>query len=172
MVAQEIDRQAVTAALNEVVEFELAGVVRFTHYSLMVTGPHRIPIVAFLKQQANESLLHAQRAGEILTGYGGHPGMRIAKLEETHQHSLKDILAESHAHELRAVGMYRRLLEMVADRSVYLEEYARSMIAAEEGSLIEFGKMLRDFSLADAASPGAMLHPQPKQSRRRRAEEE
>ena len=52
-------------------ECELAGVVRYTHSSMMVSGPHRIPIVDFLKEQANESLIHAQQAGEILLAWMG-----------------------------------------------------------------------------------------------------
>ena len=78
----KIDTKEVTDLLNEIMEYELAGVVRYTHYSLMVTGPHRLPIVDFLKEQANESLMHAQQAGEILTGLDGHPSQKIAVIED------------------------------------------------------------------------------------------
>ena len=74
--------------LNRIMEAELAGVVRYTHYSLMITGPHRIPLVDFLKEQANESLIHAQQAGELLTGLGGHPSQGIAMIEESNQHGI------------------------------------------------------------------------------------
>lgn len=127
-------------------EFELAGVVRYTHYSLMVTGPNRIPIVDFFKTQASESLLHAQQAGEILTGIGGHPSQRIAPIEESYQHSVSDLLKESLNHEQEALDMYKRLLETVENASVYLEEYTRGMIGTEELHTIELRKMLRDFS--------------------------
>jgi bacterioferritin len=132
-------------ALKSIVEMELAGVVRFTHYALMVRGPYRLPIVAFLQQQASESLLHAQRAGEIMTGLGGHPSMRISKIEETGQHAIKDILEESWAHEKRAIELYRSLLDVVAGKNIFLEEYARSMVAAEEEHVMELTKMVRDF---------------------------
>ena len=61
-----MNTQKVNKILNEIMEYELAGVVRYTHYSLMITGPYRLPIVEFLKEQANESLQHAQQAGELL----------------------------------------------------------------------------------------------------------
>jgi bacterioferritin len=138
------DLPAVTRLLSRIVAFELAGVVRFTHYSLMINGPSRIPIVTFLKQQASESLLHAQQAGEILTGLGGHPEMGIAALEETGRHRLADVLAEGLEHERRAVTLYRELLSVVEGRSVYLEEFARGQVAAEELGAMEFHKMLRD----------------------------
>lgn len=132
--------------LNTIMEFELAGVVRYTHYSLMVTGPNRIPIVTFFKAQANESLLHAQQAGEILTGLEGHPSQRIAPIEETYQHTVQDILKESLNHETQALNLYKQLLDVVQDASVYLEEYARGMIGQEELHTIELRKMLRDFA--------------------------
>ncbi len=140
----EADEREACAALQRVLELELAGVLRFVHYGLMVTGPHRLPIVEFFKAQANESLLHAERAGEILTGLGGHPSMKVASIEESGEHGVEAILAESLEHEKTAVGAYAKLLEIVQGKSVFLEEYARSMVAAEEEHQIELRKMLRD----------------------------
>lgn len=142
---RELDLKATTDLLNSIMEFELAGVVRYTHYSLMVTGPNRIPIVAFFKAQASESLLHAQQVGEILTGLEGHPSQRIAPIEETYQHSVRNILEESLNHEKKALDMYKKLLEIVENASVYLEEFARTQIGQEELHNIEIKKMLRDF---------------------------
>lgn len=136
----------VTSILNEIMEYELAGVVRYTHYSLMIVGPHRLPIVQFLKEQANESLLHAQQAGELLTGLEGHPSQKIAEIVETNNHSIKDILQESLAHELHALGLYKNLLKEVDGSSVYLEEYSRALIGQEEQHQLELKKMLKDFS--------------------------
>jgi bacterioferritin len=143
---QDLDLEATHRLLNAILEQELAGVVRYTHYALMVTGPNRIPIVQFMKQQASESLLHAQQVGEILTGLDGHPSMRIASIEETHQHSLEQILRESLNHEQSATALYKQLLDVVLDRSIYLEEFARSMIGQEELHALELRKMLRDYS--------------------------
>ncbi|KAM3093816.1 bacterioferritin [Phormidesmis sp. 146-12] len=143
---RELDVKAATNLLNSIMESELSGVVRYTHYSLMVTGPNRIPIVQFLKAQATESLLHAQQAGEILTGLEGHPSLRIAPIEETHKHSIYDILLESLHHESSALSLYKNLLEVVEDASIYLEEFARTMIGQEELHGMELKKMLRDFS--------------------------
>ena len=132
--------------LNSIMEYELAGVVRYTHSSLMVTGPYRIPIVDFLQAQANESLLHAQQAGELLTGLEGHPSQQIAPIDETHKHSIRDILEESLVHEQTALNLYKDLLDEVEGASVYLEEYARTMIGQEELHTMELKKMLRDYS--------------------------
>lgn len=143
---RELDTQSTIQLLNQIMEFELAGVVRYTHYSLMVIGPNRIPIVDFFKAQANESLLHAQEAGEIITGLEGHPSQRIAAIEETNRHSVTDLLQESLNHEQRALDMYKKLLDVVENASIYLEEYTRNKIGQEEMHNLEIKKMLRDFS--------------------------
>ena len=142
---KEIDSKLVFNILNEIMEYELAGVVRYTHSAMMVSGPYRLPIVTFLKEQAAESLMHAQQAGELIVGLDGHPSQRIAKIDETHRHSLKDILEESLDHELHALSLYKKLLGNVADRSIYLEEYARGLIGEEEQHSLELKAMLKDF---------------------------
>ena len=143
---RELDVQKTCEILNAIMEYELAGVVRYTHYSLMVTGPYRIPIVDFMKAQATESLVHAQQAGEVLTGLEGHPNQNIAPIEESHEHSIQAILRESLEHELTALSLYQDLLDVVDGASVYLEEYARGMIGQEELHTMELRKMLRDYS--------------------------
>ena len=107
----ELNLEATHNLLNEIIEYELAGVVRYTHYSLMVRGPSRIPIVEFFKAQAAESLDHAQQAGEILTGLEGHPTVNVATIQETNQHSISALLKESYEHERDAVNLYKKLLE-------------------------------------------------------------
>jgi|TARA_B100001105_G_scaffold232335_1_gene205590 bacterioferritin len=142
----EMDTNTVCKILNEIVEYEMAGVVRYAHSSLMVTGPYRIPIVQFLQEQANESLLHALQAGELITGLDGHPSQVIAKIKESHDHRIITILEESLEHELYAVGLYKKLLKEVTDSSIYLEEYARGQIGMEEQHALEIKKMLKDFA--------------------------
>ena len=140
-----IDSNEVCSILNEIMEYELAGVVRYTHSSMMVSGPYRLPIVTFLKEQAAESLLHAQLAGEKIAGLDGHPSQKIAKIEETNRHTIKDILEESLEHELYALNLYKKLLVAVENKSVYLEEYAIAQIGEEEQHSLELKIMLKDF---------------------------
>ena len=143
---RELDLVQTHTLLSKIIEYELSGVVRYTHSALMVTGPYRMPIIDFLKAQANESLQHAQEAGELLVGLEGHPSQKIAAIEETNQHSIKSILEESLEHEIKALNLYKELLDVVNDASVYLEEYCRTMIGQEERHVIELKKMLRDYS--------------------------
>ncbi|AXF86152.1 hypothetical protein DTO96_101893 [Ephemeroptericola cinctiostellae] len=139
----ETDASAIIATLNKIMEIELAGVVRYTHYSLMVYGYNRIPIVGWLKDNATESLDHAHRAGELVTLLGGHPSLRIGQLLETEQHDIGDIMSESLAHETTAIEAYYELLSLSEGKSVLVEEYAREMIQQEELHLDSVNKMLR-----------------------------
>ena len=139
----EQDTQRAVAILNRIMEHELAGVVRYTHYALMVYGYNRIPIVSWLKGNADESLAHAHKAGELVTLLGGHPSLKIGTLLETEKHDVGDILRESLEHEKAAVASYYELLKLREGKSVLLEEYAREMIVGEELHLDEVNKMLR-----------------------------
>ena len=138
-----LDKPAVIATLNRILETELAGVVRYTHYSFMITGYNRIPIVSWMRGQASESLTHAQEAGEKITHLGEHPSLAIGHLLETHKHDIGDILRESLDHEKSGLGHYKDLLDLVEGRSIFLEEYAREMILEEETHVGEVEKMLR-----------------------------
>ena len=146
MELKELNESKVFDILNTIVEYEMAGVVRYAHSSLMVTGPYRIPIVQFLQEQANESLQHALQAGELITGLDGHPSQIIAPIDESHDHSILRILEESLEHETHAVNLYKELLQEVEGASVYLEEYARGQIGQEEQHALEIKKMLKDFA--------------------------
>lgn len=139
----DYDQSAAIALLNEILETELAGVVRYTHYSLMIFGHNRIPIVSWLRSEANTCLDHSTQAGELVTQLGAHPSLKIGQLLETHKHGINDILLESLEAEKLGLALYKKLLETVKDRSVFLEEYARRMIAEEEQHLGEVNKMLR-----------------------------
>ena len=146
MVDTELDEnltKRIIDSLNHILELELAGVVRYMHYSFMIFGHNRIPIVAWLRDQATESSAHAVLAGEHITAFGGHPSLKIGPLLETHQHDVNEILKEAHEHEKEGLGAYYSLLELVAGKSVLLEEYARDQIAAEEMHLADIRKMMR-----------------------------
>ena len=139
----DLNKDAVVAVLNRILELELAGVVRYTHYSFLVFGYGRIPIVSWIREQATESLTHAQQAGEWITHLGAYPSLGIGPLLDSHKLDIGDMLRESLETEKKGLRAYRDLLELVKDRSVMLEEYARQMIYAEEVHAGEVDKMMR-----------------------------
>ena len=140
---ESYDKAKVVGLLNRILETELAGVVRYTHYSLMVFEYNRIPIVSWLREQATESMAHAQQAGEMITALGEHPSLSIGALLETHKHDVGDILREALENERAGLQLYKDLLAQVEGKLAWLEEYARQMVYAEETHASEVDKMLR-----------------------------
>ncbi|HEX3250886.1 MAG TPA: ferritin-like domain-containing protein [Pyrinomonadaceae bacterium] len=143
MTEETFNKAEAVKLLNQIMEAELAGVVRYTHYALMIFGHNRIPIVSWLRNEANTCLSHANEAGELVTHFGEHPSLKIGALLETHKHGVNDILIESLEAEKTGLALYRQLYDLVRDRSVLLEDYARRMIAEEELHVGEVNKMLR-----------------------------
>jgi bacterioferritin len=141
---KNLNTEKVIEILNKILETELAGVVRYMHYSLMIFGYNRIPIVSWLREQANESMTHAGEAGELITHFGGHPSLSIGSLLETEKHDIRDILLESLDHENSSVDLYMELLNEVEGKSIMLEEYSRRLISEEEQHKGEVNKMLRN----------------------------
>jgi|TARA_B110000971_G_C19716752_1_gene366758 bacterioferritin len=142
---ENVDRNKVTSILNDIMKYELAGVVRYTHSALMVVGPYRESLVSYFNGQAAESLEHAKSSGELLTSLGGHPSQDISIIDESNEHSVIALLTESLDHEREAVSLYKQLLDEVEGKSIYLEEYAKEMIKSEEIHSLEVEKMLRDY---------------------------
>ena len=124
MEMRELNEQRVCEILNEIIELEMAGVVRYAHSSLMVTGPNRIPIVAFLQEQATESLDHALQAGEYITGMDariGYPNEHLAGDSD------EDLSSPSYA---TAVGLLMQ----------GLENHSKEERVQEEGDISEKNK--------------------------------
>ncbi|OUT95642.1 MAG: bacterioferritin [Betaproteobacteria bacterium TMED41] len=139
-----VNKKKIISKLTQIFDLELSGVIRYTHYSLMIFGANRLPLVDFFKGQANESLAHANLAGEHITGLGGHPPLNINEIKETFKHDISEILKETLEHEKKAIKNYYELLSLINGNSVYLEEYARSMIGQEELHSMEVEKMLKN----------------------------
>ena len=139
-----MNKEKVIKAMSQIFDHELKGVIRYTHYALMIFGPNRLPHIQFFRQQAKESLTHADMIGEHITGLGGHPPLNTGNIKETHKHNIEDILNETLGHEREAIEMYYKLLNLVKEKSVYLEEFARSMIGQEELHVLEVEKMLKE----------------------------
>ncbi len=127
--------------LDEILESEVSGIVRYLHYSLMIKGPNRIPIVKFFRDQATEAFAHSAMIGEKITAFGGHPSLKVEPVKESNKHDVMDILRESMEHEKQAVKLYSELLKL-SGSDVALEELARAMIRLEVEHIEEVEKML------------------------------
>jgi bacterioferritin len=133
-------------ALERLHSNELSGVVRYLHYAHMIFGANRIPIVAWLKEQATESMDHAWQVGEKMTALGLHPSMRVQPVPETGKHTVLDVLREALEFERQGLSDYQALLELVVTsrpKDTALEDWVRGFIAVETSHLEDAEKMLR-----------------------------
>lgn len=129
--------------LGKIFQEEMAGVVRYLHYSFMIMGPNRIPIQKWFRDQANESMMHTVMVGEKITALGGHPPMMTSKIEETNEHNIMKLLKESLVHEQKALKLYGELVKAAADDGdIALEELARTAYREEVEHIEEVEKML------------------------------
>jgi len=136
-------KEKAVKVLNEIFAIEMTGVIRYTHYSLIVVGYNRIPIVKWMQSQAQESLDHATQAGEMITTYEEHPTLLINNIVTANTHSIPEIFTESLTHEKLALEKYYELLEITTNKCIILEEYAKRLIVEEENHIIEVEKMQR-----------------------------
>lgn len=135
------DADLVLETLSEIVSAELGGTVAYTRFAALVGGLERLSVSAWFFAQAQESLLHARRAAEILVGLGGFLPQQVAAPQDPH--GTRALLEVARAHERNARDLYRRLLDLVEGHSVMLEEFARSVLAVEEEHALELERMLQ-----------------------------
>ena len=133
--------QEVLKRLNQILEWEVSGVPRYLHYSLMITGPNRIPIVKWFRDQALESFNHATIIGEKITALGGHPSIKVNEPPERNRHAVLEILEESLEFEREGLRKYQELLPF-CEKDVALEELVRQFIREETEHIEEVLKML------------------------------
>ena len=138
----QFDVDNVVEKLNRILQMELAAGIYYTHYSFMIYGHVRIPITSWLRDNATESLVHAQEAGQMIMRLHKRPALGIAALPATQHNTIDEILTESIAREEAGVELYRELLALVKDKSVVLEEYAMRLVSAEAVHLREMELML------------------------------
>lgn len=131
----------VMECLNLIFQAEMAGIIRYMHYSFMIMGHNRIPIQKWLRDQAMESMNHSVIIGEKITALGGHPSMIASQVEESNIHAVDQILKESLVFEEKTLELYKKLARAAGD-DIALEEMARALVREEQDHIDEVKKML------------------------------
>lgn len=136
--------QAVMDCLHRIFKLEMAGIIRYMHYSFMIMGHNRIPIQAWFRSQANEAMTHSVSIGEKITAYGGHPPVISATIEESNVHTVDQILTEAMTFEKEGIELYKELVKLAEkEGDIALEEMAREFVRNETEHVEEVQKMLR-----------------------------
>ncbi|MBW4666097.1 MAG: bacterioferritin [Cyanomargarita calcarea GSE-NOS-MK-12-04C] len=143
---KQLDHQKTIELLQTIMEFEFAGVIRYTQYCLVASSSNVTSIVDFLQEQASESLTHAQLVGKFIISFNAYPKPRIAPIEEINEYSVKTILTASQSHEAKALELYKVLLEVVRGSNIKLEEFLNKMITEEGSHHQELEQMIQDLA--------------------------
>lgn len=134
-------RPELMECMTQIFQAEMAGIIRYLHYSFMIMGHNRIPIQKWFRDQAQESMDHATVIGEKITSLGGHPPMVSARIDESNVHSVDQILKESLGFEKETLALYKKLVRLSGD-DIALEEMAREFVRLETEHTDEVIKML------------------------------
>lgn len=133
--------------LDLIFQAEMSGIIRYMHYSFMIMGHNRIPIQAWFRGNATESMKHAETIGEKITSLGGHPPVVSAEIEEYEVHTIDQLLMETLRFEEQALELYKKLAKRAEkDGDIALEEMAREFVRIETEDLDEVRKMMRDYA--------------------------
>ena len=136
-------KEKLVKALNQDLEKEMAGIVRYLHHSFIVFGPHRGPLVQMFRSQATESMTHAIQLGEKITALGGHPTVRVDQVFEPGYQSVEDMLAEDLRAEKAQLGLYTQQLRELGDENLPMKLMLEQIIIAEQNHVDEMEKYLR-----------------------------
>jgi bacterioferritin len=138
-----MDKNKVIKKLNEMMNLEISGAMKYLQYSYYVFGLNRIPIVGFLREQATESIGHSTKLGDKIVALGGLPMVKVDEDLKARKLTTEQILRDSVQIETKALSGYMNLLNDVAD-DVVMDSFIRDFISEESGHLEEVEKMLRE----------------------------
>jgi len=139
----EKSREKLINALNEDLEKEMAGIVRYLHHSFIVFGPNRGPIVQMFRTQANESMVHAIQLGEKITALGGHPTVKVDQVFEPGYQSIEDMLSEDLKAEKIQLELYTKQLKEFGEDNLPMKLMLEQIIIDETTHVEEIEKYLR-----------------------------
>jgi bacterioferritin len=122
---------------------EIETAIRNLHFSFLIFGPSRKPVVEFFRDEVEESIRHATMLGEKITALGGLPAIRVRAVHEPQGHTLEAILKESIRHEEEAVATYTKLLELVKEDAP-LRVLFENQVLEEQEHVEELRKYLRE----------------------------
>jgi bacterioferritin len=123
-----MSNKKIIQGLNDALEREMSNVVSYLHYSFMVRGVNRGPLVEFFRGQAQESFGHATRLGEKIVALGGQPSIRVEPIRELKSGTAEAMLREELGREKEEVMRYIALLKLVENDialRVMLEEIVK-----------------------------------------------
>ena len=141
-------KEKLVKLLNEALELEHQAMIQYLSHAETVDGLNAEPIIARLKEIADDERKHAEQFRELIGGYlGGVPSMGMA--EGRTAGSLKEILEINLADEKHAVDVYTKILDELKNMRdelkyeyLQLEHTIRHIIQDEQEHISELKTLM------------------------------
>lgn len=138
-------KEKILQLLNQALELEHAAFVQYLSHAEIVDGIHAEPVIARLKEIANDEKGHQDKFRELIGLLGGVPSMKIAPTHSAR--SIKEILEQNLKDEKTAVDTYRKILEALKKESKgyydhILEHEVRHILMEEQQHITEIELLL------------------------------
>ncbi len=138
-------KEGIIRLLNHALELEHAAHIQYLSHAELVAGINAEPIIARLKEIANDESEHQKKFRNLIGLLGGVPGMGMA---ETHAaDSIQEILERNLKDEKEAIDTYRKILaELRNEKQGYydclLEHEVRHILMEEQEHVTELELLL------------------------------
>lgn len=138
-------KQELIDLLNHALELEHAAHIQYLSHAELVDGVNAEPIIARLKEIANDEKSHQEKFRKLIGALGGTPSMKIAPTKPAK--TIQQILEYNLKDEKEAVDTYRKIIDAIRkDSSKYydylLEHDVRHILMEEQEHITELEVLL------------------------------
>ncbi len=136
---KKINPKRMVELLNRALVHEQTGQIRYLAHAAVVTGLHAEPIIARLKELAEDEAGHASMLRDRIVALGGTPHVAVEPSEVPHD--TMRILQINLRDERDAVGLYQRLFRMIPRQELILYECIEHILEDEQEHVEELSRL-------------------------------
>jgi bacterioferritin len=146
-------REELIARLNDVLAWELAGVIQYMHGAVLVGGKWRLGYQSFFHDGSKEARDHAEAVGNKVVALGGVPTVEPAKIRQGT--SIDELLENALLLEQDALAAWERALEVGDAVNLGTKLWIEEMITHEQEHVDDLMKLTGKAGIASSGSGGA-----------------
>lgn len=125
--------------LNNVLAWELAGVIQYLQHSVMVTGPERETFREFFHEGSEEARDHAELVANKIAVLGGVPTVEPARIRQAAE--LDGMLEATLKLEVDALAAWESALEVADQANLGTQFWIEEHVAEEQEHVDEMRKL-------------------------------
>lgn len=118
------------ARMNDVLSWELAGIIQNLNHSMMVTGIHRLEYAELFSENSKENRDHSEILGRRIAALGGVPTVEPAQIRQAV--TLEEMLDAALSLEVAAMSAWQAALAAADNAPMGLRFWIEDMISEEQ----------------------------------------